>query len=76
LLDGSLVALAGAAERFLGAPAGGAQQIADMIEVILGAELAADHLRYPARGPDLAAKAECLCSSSQQQWQAGELLRR
>jgi hypothetical protein len=76
LLDGSLVALAGAAEWFLRAPAGGAQQIADVIEVIPDAELAADHLRHPSCGPDLAAKAEGFCALGQQQRQAGELLGR
>jgi hypothetical protein len=75
VLDGNLVTLAGAAERFLRAPAGGAQQIADMIEVILDAEWATDHLRHPARGPDLAAKAEGFCALGQQQWQAGRAVR-
>jgi hypothetical protein len=75
LLDGCFVALASTAEWFLWAPAGRPQQVADVIEVILHAELASDDLGDAPRCPHLATKAECFGTQCEQQRQSGKLLR-
>ncbi len=66
MFDGCLVALRGATEWLLRTPPSGPQQVADVIEVILDAELATDDLGHAPRRPDLAPKAERVRAASQQ----------
>src|SRR5262249_38900444 len=67
------VALARTAEWFLWAPAGRPQQVTDVIEVIVHAELASDDLGDAPRSPDLATKAERLGTQCQQQAAIGRV---
>jgi hypothetical protein len=53
-------------DRLLDAPAGRAQQVADVIGVVAHAELAADDRRHPLGGPDVATEAERLGALRQQ----------
>jgi len=67
--------LTGAAQWLLRTPASRAQQIADVIEVVLHAELAANQFGDAASRPDVPTKAKGLCTLRQQHWQLGKLLR-
>jgi hypothetical protein len=51
-----------------------AAQVADVIEVVLRAELAANHLRDAAGGPDITSKAKGLSPTRQQAGQLSQLL--
>ena len=52
MLDGGLVAFAGAAGRLLPAPAEAVQQAANMIAIIAHPEAAPNQIRHSLRGPD------------------------
>jgi hypothetical protein len=61
-------------DRLLDAPAGRPQQVADVIEVIVHAELAADDRRHPLGGPDIPTEAERLGALCQELGQLPPLL--
>jgi hypothetical protein len=76
LLDGRFVALTGAAQRLLRRPPGLPEQIPDVIEVVLHAELAANQLGDAASGPHIASKAKGLCPRRQRRRRLSKLLGR